>query len=227
MSSPPAFPARIGAFPFLPSESSPERPSPRPKGRALHRRGRHRHPDEVSVGMTPAIVDRAPRIRLISFLPRRIAALWDHAVRRNEQAIRRGRSFFKLRVRPAEFSAQAGFDSPIEASGRGRSELRAPSRERETERTDPPAPAARCAVVCHRREGHQLGRCAQFQPGEGRRDQLLDQQDPERSSGSNRKLQMRTPQGAGAAAAAGGAGASPAGAEGGVGCGGRSWGGMS
>ena len=107
------------------------------------------------------------------------------------------------------------------------SELRAPSRERETERTDSFAPAAQCAVVCHRREGHQLGRCAQFQPGEGRRDQLLDQQDPERSSGSNRKLQMRTPQGAGAAAAAGGAGASPAGAEGGMGCGGKSWGGMS
>ena len=94
--------------------------------------------------MTPAIVDCAPRIRHISFLPRRIAALWDHAVRQNEQAIRRGRSFFKLSVRPAEFSAQAGSDSPIEASGRGRSELRAPSsklraeRERQSERTPPP-----------------------------------------------------------------------------------------
>ena len=90
---------------------------------------------------------------------------------------RRGRSFFKLRVRPAEFSAQAGSDSPIEASGRGRSELRAPSRERETERTDSFAPAAQCAVVCHQREGHQLGRCAQFQPGEGRRDRGEPQSD--------------------------------------------------
>ena len=91
--------------------------------------------------MTPAIVDCAPRIRHISFLPRRIAALWDHAVRRNEQAIRRGRSFFKLRVRPAEFSAQAGSDSPIEASGRGRSELRAPSSEQiEKDRANGPPP---------------------------------------------------------------------------------------
>ena len=108
-----------------------------PEGEGSPSARRHRHPDEVSVRMTPAIVDCAPRIRLISFLPRRIAALWDHAVRRNEQAIRRGRSFFKLRVRPAEFSAQAGFDSPIEASGRGRSELRA-ERERQSERTPPP-----------------------------------------------------------------------------------------